>query len=174
MRKIVSFIIIIILLVLIIIFSYNYYSKKEKLNRSRLLDSNEKIEGIIEKKKDDSKIKKQEEKVKKEDKENNNLKKEETVVVPDTSSNDNSGYVEVEKFVVSANKNVISINETTDILVKVYPENASVKDFYFGSFDDKICKVSSLGKVTAINKGICIIDVSMKNSKKSSVIINIK
>ena len=92
--------------------------------------------------------------------------------VPDTASNDNNGFVKLNYFTVSA-KNSIKVGDSTKIIVKYYPENASIKDTTFTSLNNN-CTVTSLGKVTGLNKGTCSILVKVSGQSAKSLLLTVK
>ncbi len=98
---------------------------------------------------------------------------ETNVNVPDTASNDNNGFVKLNSFSIDLGKYILKVGESTNVIVKYNPSNASVKDTTFIS-ENKNCKVSSLGKVTGLKKGTCSILVKVKNQNSKSLLLTVK
>jgi FtsZ-interacting cell division protein ZipA len=98
---------------------------------------------------------------------------ETNVNVPDTASNDNNGFVKLNSFSIDLGKYSLKVGESTNVIVKYNPSNASVKDTTFVS-ENKNCKVSSLGKVTGLKKGTCSILVKVKNQNSKSLLLTVK
>jgi hypothetical protein len=95
------------------------------------------------------------------------------VNVPDTASNDNNGFVKLNSYSIDLGKFILKVGESTNVIVKYNPSNASVKDTTFVS-ENKNCKVSSLGKVTGLKKGTCSILVKVKNQNSKSLLLTVK
>ena len=98
---------------------------------------------------------------------------ETNVNVPDTASNDNNGFVKLNSFSIDLGKYILKVGDSTNVIVKYNPSNASVKDTTFIS-ENKNCKVSSLGKVTGLKKGTCSILVKVKNQNSKSLLLTVK
>ncbi len=71
---------------------------------------------------------------------------------------------------VKLNKTSIKISDgkTYQLKATVSPEKASIKDLKWSSSDEKIVKVSSSGKITAVKPGTAVITVKSKQSGKAA------
>ena len=94
--------------------------------------------------------------------------------VPDTASDDDSGFIKLDYYTIDTVNSTIKVGKTTKIIVNYYPENASVKDTTFVSETKRICKVSSLGKITGLRKGTCSIVVRVKDQSSKSLLLTVK
>ena len=186
MKKLIAFIILVILVILVICLSYNYYKKQDTKRINKLKTDLQTSEVLKDKSisksnndTDNDRIEVEEQDTNKTNKnsdesdDNDGVTEEETNLnVPDTASDDNSGFIKLDYYTVSS-KDSIKVGKTTQIKVKYYPENASVKDTMFIS-ENKNCKVSSLGKVTGLKKGTCSILVKVKDQSTKSLLLTVK
>lgn len=84
--------------------------------------------------------------------------------------------VEIEKISIEAEKETLTkIGESTELKVKIEPENADVQKLIWKSDDEMIAAVDENGKVTAIGNGTAIITVTTENGKNTaSITITVK
>lgn len=203
MKKIIAFIILVILVILVICLSYNYYKKQDssrvnKLktdletseilnNKSKSSSDNDDSDKIVVEERDTNTTSEFDESSSKSSKKSSSKSKTKTsnesddgdsveetnTNVPDTASNDNNGFVKLDYFIVSSEKDSIKVGKSTKVIVKYYPENASIKDTTFTSQNNN-CTVTSLGKVTGLNKGTCSILIKVKGQSAKSLLLTVK
>ncbi len=89
-------------------------------------------------------------------KENGSIKDTVTVTV--------KKYIPVTNIELSGYDSSLSVGETTEIITKLYPENASNSDLVFSSDDESILTVDSKGKITAIGTGTATVTVISKDN----------
>ena len=84
--------------------------------------------------------------------------------------------VEIEKISIEAEKETLTkIGESTELKVKIEPENADAQKLIWKSDDEMIVAVDENGKVTAIGKGTAIITVTTEDGKNTaSITITVK
>lgn len=84
--------------------------------------------------------------------------------------------VEIEKITIEAEKETLTkIGESTELKVKIEPENADAQKLIWKSGDEMIAAVDENGKVTAIGNGTAIITVTTENGKNTaSITITVK
>ena len=84
--------------------------------------------------------------------------------------------VEIEKLTLSAKKETLTqIGESTELEVKIEPENADPQKFIWKSSDEKVAVVDENGKVTAVGNGTATITVATEDGKQeASVKITVK
>ena len=84
--------------------------------------------------------------------------------------------VEIEKISIEAEKETLTkIGESTELKVKIEPENADAQKLIWKSDDEMIAAVDENGKVTAIGNGTAIITVTTEDGKNTaSITITVK
>ena len=84
--------------------------------------------------------------------------------------------VEIEKISIEAEKETLTkIGESTELKVKIEPENADAQKLIWKSDDEMIAAVDENGKVTAIGNGTVIITVTTEDGKNTaSITITVK
>lgn len=84
--------------------------------------------------------------------------------------------VEIEKITIEAEKETLmKIGESTELKVKIEPENADAQKLIWKSGDEMIAAVDENGKVTAIGNGTAIITVTTEDGKNTaSITITVK
>ena len=84
--------------------------------------------------------------------------------------------VEIEKISIEAEKETLTkIGESTELKVKIEPENADAQKLIWKSGDEMIAAVDENGKVTAIGNGMAIITVTTEDGKNTaSITITVK
>ena len=84
--------------------------------------------------------------------------------------------VEIEKISIEAEKETLTkIGESTELKVKIEPENADAQKLIWKSGDEMIATVDENGKVTAIGNGTVIITVTTEDRKNTaSITITVK
>ena len=84
--------------------------------------------------------------------------------------------VEIEKITIEAEKETLTkIGESTELKVKIEPENADAQKLIWKSGDEMIAVVDENGKVTAIGNGTAIITVTTEDGKNTaSITITVK
>ena len=84
--------------------------------------------------------------------------------------------VEIEKISIEAEKETLTkIGESTELKVKIEPENADAQKLIWKSDNEMIAAVDENGKVTAIGNGMAIITVTTEYGKNTaSIIITVK
>ena len=84
--------------------------------------------------------------------------------------------VEIEKITIEAEKETLTkIGESTELKVKIEPENADAQKLIWKSGDEMIAAVDENGKVTAIGNGTVIITVTTEDGKNTaSITITVK
>ena len=84
--------------------------------------------------------------------------------------------VEIEKISIEAEKETLTkIGESTELKVKIEPENADAQKLIWKSGDEMIATVDENGKVTAIGNGTVIITVTTEDGKNTaSITITVK
>lgn len=84
--------------------------------------------------------------------------------------------VEIEKISIEAEKETLTkIGESTELKVKIEPENADAQKLIWKSGDEMIAAVDENGKVTAIGNGTAIITVTTEDGKNTaSITITVK
>ena len=84
--------------------------------------------------------------------------------------------VEIEKITIEAEKETLTkIGESTELKVKIEPENADAQKLIWKSGDEMIAAVDENGKVTAIGNGMVIITVTTEDGKNTaSITITVK
>ena len=185
MKKIIAFIILVIIVILIISLSYNYYKNKdiknEKLNKlksdletSEILNNKSSKDDSSKSDSDDDTIEVEENDTNESKSDDGESTEETNLNVPDTASNDETGYVKLDSYTVESSKSSIKVGKSVKLVVNYYPSNASEKDTLFVSETKDTCKVSSLGKVTGLKKGVCIIKVKVKNMNTNSLLLDVK
>ena len=191
MKKLLGFLFIVLLIIFIIVFSNRYYSKKD-VNGNYINSGTNKTDIVKHKKVDlddisinKNKKKENVEEVKDEDVDNTNTSDTTTTntntdtstnkdtYVPNTATDDNSDYVKIDYYKINVGSRNLNVGETTDIIVKVYPENASEKEVSFESLSNNICSVTSMGKVRTYSKGDCRILIKVKNTNSYNLLINV-
>ena len=169
MRKIIGFIIIVILIILIIILSNKYYGNQSK--NKTLSNANDTITRVNTNNNDNTNTNNNSTVVEEKNTVNKNDSAEK---VPDTASDDNSGYVPVESFSVNIKNKVLNVGDIEQIIVNIYPSNASEKEVAFTSSNKDVLTVTSTGIIKAKKSGSSLITVSMKNHNDYKIIINVK
>ena len=75
--------------------------------------------------------------------------------------------VEIEKISIEAEKETLTkLGESTELKVKIEPENADAQKLIWKSENEMIAAVDENGKVTAIGNGMAIITVTTEDGKK--------
>ena len=84
--------------------------------------------------------------------------------------------VEIEKISIEAEKETLTkIGESTELKVKIEPENADAQKLIWKSGNEMIAAVDENGKVTAIGNGMAIITVTTEDGKNTaSITITVK
>ena len=84
--------------------------------------------------------------------------------------------VEIEKISIEAEKETLTkLGESTELKVKIEPENADAQKLIWKSDDEMIAAVDENGKVTAIGNGTAIITVTTEDGKNTaSITITVK
>ena len=84
--------------------------------------------------------------------------------------------VEIEKISIEAEKETLTkIGESTELKVKIEPENADAQKLIWKSDNEMVAAVDENGKVTAIGNGMAIITVTTEYGKNTaSIIITVK
>ena len=84
--------------------------------------------------------------------------------------------VEIEKISIEAEKETLTkLGESTELKVKIEPENADAQKLIWKSENEMIAAVDENGKVTAIGNGMAIITVTTEYGKNTaSIIITVK
>lgn len=84
--------------------------------------------------------------------------------------------VEIEKITIEAEKETLTkIGESTELKVKIEPENADAQKLIWKSDNEMIAAVDENGKVTAIGNGMAIITVTTEDGKNTaSITITVK
>lgn len=84
--------------------------------------------------------------------------------------------VEIEKISIEAEKETLTkLGETTELKVKIEPENADAQKLIWKSENEMIAAVDENGKVTAIGNGTAIITVTTEDGKNTaSITITVK
>ena len=84
--------------------------------------------------------------------------------------------VEIEKISIEAEKETLTkIGESTELKVKIEPENADAQKLIWKSENEMIAAVDENGKVTAIGNGTAIITVTTEDGKNTaSITITVK
>ena len=84
--------------------------------------------------------------------------------------------VEIEKISIEAEKETLTkLGESTELKVKIEPENADAQKLIWKSENEMIAAVDENGKVTAIGNGMAIITVTTEDGKNTaSIIITVK
>ena len=84
--------------------------------------------------------------------------------------------VEIEKISIEAEKETLTkLGESTELKVKIEPENADAQKLIWKSDDEMIAAVDENGKVTAIGNGTVIITVTTEDGKNTaSITITVK
>lgn len=84
--------------------------------------------------------------------------------------------VEIEKISIEAEKETLTkLGESTELKVKIEPENADAQKLIWKSENEMIAAVDENGKVTAIGNGTAIITVTTENGKNTaSITITVK
>ena len=84
--------------------------------------------------------------------------------------------VEIEKISIEAEKETLTkIGESTELKVKIEPENADAQKLIWKSDNEMVAAVDENGKVTAIGNGMAIITVTTEDGKNTaSITITVK
>lgn len=84
--------------------------------------------------------------------------------------------VEIERITIETEKEILTkIGESTELKVKIEPENADAQKLIWKSDDEMIAAVDENGKVTAIGNGTVIITVTTEDGKNTaSITITVK
>ena len=84
--------------------------------------------------------------------------------------------VEIEKISIEAEKETLTkLGESTEVKVKIEPENADAQKLIWKSENEMIAAVDENGKVTAIGNGMAIITVTTEDGKNTaSITITVK
>ena len=84
--------------------------------------------------------------------------------------------VEIERITIEAEREILTkIGESTELKVKIEPENADAQKLIWKSGDEMIATVDENGKVTAIGNGTVIITVTTEDGKNTaSITITVK
>ena len=84
--------------------------------------------------------------------------------------------VEIQKLTIEAEKeNLTKIGESTELKVKIEPENADLQKLIWKSHNEKVAIVNENGKVTAVGNGTAEITVTTKDGKiTASIMITVK
>ena len=84
--------------------------------------------------------------------------------------------VEIERITIETEKEILTkIGESTELKVKIEPENADAQKLIWKSDDEMIAAVDENGKVTAIGNGTAIITVTTEDGKNTaSITITVK
>lgn len=84
--------------------------------------------------------------------------------------------VEIEKLTIEAEKEILTqIGETTELKVKIEPENADEQKLIWKSDNEMVAAVDENGKVTAVGNGTATITVTTEDGKvTASVMITVK
>ena len=86
-------------------------------------------------------------------------------ILPDTdiASNGASDYVSVQSFSINVPRTFLAIGESTDVVVSIFPNNASEKNVSFSSSDNNIAVISRTGLITGVSSGVVNISVTVNN-----------
>ena len=84
--------------------------------------------------------------------------------------------VEIQKLTIEAEKETLTkIGESTELKVKIEPENADLQKLIWKSHNEKIAIVNENGKVTAVGSGTAEITVTTEDGKiTASIMITVK
>ena len=84
--------------------------------------------------------------------------------------------VEIERITIETEKEILTkIGESTELKVKIEPENADAQKLIWKSDNEMIAAVDENGKVTAIGNGMAIITVTTEDGKNTaSITITVK
>jgi len=84
--------------------------------------------------------------------------------------------VEIQKLTIEAEKETLTkIGESTELKVKIEPENADLQKLIWKSHNEKIAIVNENGKVTAVGNGTAEITVTTEDGKiTASIMITVK
>ena len=84
--------------------------------------------------------------------------------------------VEIQKLTIEAEKEILTkIGESTELKVKIEPENADLQKLVWKSHNEKVAIVNENGKVTAVGNGTAEITVTTKDGKiTASIMITVK
>ena len=84
--------------------------------------------------------------------------------------------VEIERITIETEKEILTkIGESTELKVKIEPENADAQKLIWKSDNEMVAAVDENGKVTAIGNGMAIITVTTEYGKNTaSIIITVK
>ena len=84
--------------------------------------------------------------------------------------------VEIQKLTIEAEKETLTkIGESTELKVKIEPENADLQKLIWKSHNEKVAIVNENGKVTAVGNGTAEITVTTKDGKiTASIMITVK
>ena len=84
--------------------------------------------------------------------------------------------VEIQKLTIEAEKETLTkIGESTELKVKIEPENADLQKLIWKSHNEKIAIVNGNGKVTAVGNGTAEITVTTEDGKiTASIMITVK
>ena len=85
-------------------------------------------------------------------------------------------HVEIQKLTIEAEKETLTkIGESTELKVKIEPENADLQKLIWKSHNEKVAIVNENGKVTAVGNGTAEITVTTKDGKiTASIMITVK
>ena len=100
------------------------------------------------------------------------------VVTSNTNKNSNitsngKNIIPVSYFITQIYANKIYVGGTTNILVSIKPENATIKKITYTSSNPGIATVASNGKITGISPGTCEIKVSVEGAGVSTVTVQV-
>lgn len=84
--------------------------------------------------------------------------------------------VEIQKLTIEAEKEILTkIGESTELKVKIEPENADLQKLIWKSHNEKVAIVNENGKVTAVGNGTAEITVTTEDGKiTASIMITVK
>lgn len=84
--------------------------------------------------------------------------------------------VEIQKLTIEAEKEILTkIGESTELKVKIEPENADLQKLIWKSDNEKVAIVNENGKVTAVGNGTAEITVTTEDGKiTASIMITVK
>lgn len=84
--------------------------------------------------------------------------------------------VEIQKLTIEAEKETLTkIGESTELKVKIEPENADLQKLIWKSDNEKVATTDENGKVTAVGNGTAEITVTTENGKiTASIMITVK
>ncbi len=81
--------------------------------------------------------------------------------------------VTVTKVTLESNTIELSVNESYEMKVNIYPKNATSVDLSWFSSDDEVAIVDDNGKVTAVGNGTCTITVRSSNGNSDVCLVKV-